>query len=235
MSCNHFFNLCFNFLYFYRSRSYYFDSTSGIYDSILLENGFDILCEDDSILSDEDSTQINLNVLPDLATGDIVNLGQIGTAQPLWTGSPGAGQAFQLYVNVVNTEVSLHLTLLDAQAGTNRLNLSPENGARYYVELASNTTGYDLAQDIVNNLNDGMPILMQSTAANPSALDAGFDRIPSTLSINSSEPTADTISVFNHNFIPGDQVTLSSVNNGGANVTNKIYYVYPVDNNTLRL
>ena len=214
---------------------YYFDSTSGIYDSILLEDGFEILCEDGSILSDEDSTQINLNVLPDLATGDIVNLGQIGTAQPLWTGSPGAGQAFQLYVNVVNTEVSLHLTLLDAQAGTNPLNLSPQNGARYYIELASNTTGYDLAQDIVNNLNDGMPILMQSTATNPSALDAGFDRIPSTLSINSSEPTADTISVFNHNFIPGDQVTLSSVNNGGANVTNKIYYVYPVDNNTLRL
>ncbi len=214
---------------------YYFDSTSGIYDSILLEDGFDILCEDSSILSNEDSTQINLNVLPDLATGDIVNLGQVGTAQPLWTGSPGAGQAFQLYVNVVNTEVSLHLTLVDAQAGTNALHLSPQNGARYYIELASNTTGYDLAQDIVNNLNDGMPILMQSTATNPSALDAGFDRIPSTLSINSSEPIADTISVFNHNFIPGDQVTLSSVTNGGANVTNKIYYVYPVDNNTLRL
>ena len=49
------------------------------------------------------------HVLPDLATGDIVNLGQIGTAQPLWTGSPGAGQAFQLYVNVVNQEISLHL------------------------------------------------------------------------------------------------------------------------------
>ena len=214
---------------------YYFDSTSGIYDSILLEDGFQLLCENGDILSNEDSSQINLNVVPDLATGDIVNLGQIGNALPLWTGSPSAGQAFQFYVNVVNTEISLHLTLVDAQSGTNALALSPETNARYYIELASNTTGYDLAQDIVNNLNDGMPILMQSTATNPSALDAGFDRIPSTLSINSSEPVADTISVFNHNFIPGDQVTLSSVNNGGANVTNKIYYVYPVDNNTLRL
>jgi hypothetical protein len=178
---------------------------------------------------------VTLNVVPDLATGDIVNVGQIGNAAPLWNASPGSGQGFQLYVNVVNQEVSLHLTLADARAKTNSLPLNPENNARYYIELASNTTGYDLAQDIVNNLNDGMPILMQSTATNPSALDAGFNRIPSTLSINSSDATADTIAVFNHNFIPGDQVTLTNIENGGANVTNKIYYVYPVDNNTLRL
>ncbi len=178
---------------------------------------------------------VTLNVVPDLATGDIVNVGQIGNAAPLWNASPGSGQGFQLYVNVVNQVVSLHLTLADARAKTNSLPLNPENNARYYIELASNTTGYDLAQDIVNNLNDGMPILMQSTATNPSALDAGFNRIPSTLSINSSDATADTIAVFNHNFIPGDQVTLTNIENGGANVTNKIYYVYPVDNNTLRL
>jgi len=178
---------------------------------------------------------VTLNVVPDLATGDIVNVGQIGNAAPLWNASPGSGQGFQLYVNVVNQVASLHLTLADARAKTNSLPLNPENNARYYIELASNTTGYDLAQDIVNNLNDGMPILMQSTATNPSALDAGFNRIPSTLSINSSDATADTIAVFNHNFIPGDQVTLTNIENGGANVTNKIYYVYPVDNNTLRL
>ncbi len=178
---------------------------------------------------------VTLNVVPDLATGDIVNVGQIGNAAPLWNASPGSGQGFQLYVNVVNQVVSLHLTLADARAKTNSLPLNPDNNARYYIELASNTTGYDLAQDIVNNLNDGMPILMQSTATNPSALDAGFNRIPSTLSINSSDATADTIAVFNHNFIPGDQVTLTNIENGGANVTNKIYYVYPVDNNTLRL
>ena len=178
---------------------------------------------------------VTLNVVPDLATGDIVNVGQIGNAAPLWNASPGSGQGFQLYVNVVNQVASLHLTLADARAKTNSLPLNPDNNARYYIELASNTTGYDLAQDIVNNLNDGMPILMQSTATNPSALDAGFNRIPSTLSINSSDATADTIAVFNHNFIPGDQVTLTNIENGGANVTNKIYYVYPVDNNTLRL
>ena len=214
---------------------YYFDSTGGVADSILLEDGFTLLCENNNHLTDEDITQIDLNVVPDLATGDIVNVEQVGTSQPLWTGTPGSGQGFQLYANVVNQEVSLHLTLGDAQAGINALALNPQTGSRYYIELASNTTGYDLAQDIINNLNDGMPLLMQSTATNPSALDAGFDRIPSTLSINSSDATADTIAVFNHNFIPGDQVTLTNIQNGGANVTNKIYYAYPVDNNTLRL
>lgn len=214
---------------------YYFDSTGGVADSILLEDGFVLLCENNNHLTDEDITQIDLNVVPDLATGDIVNVEQVGTSQPLWTGTPGSGQGFQLYANVVNQEVSLHLTLGDAQAGINALALNPQTGSRYYIELASNTTGYDLAQDIINNLNDGMPLLMQSTATNPSALDAGFDRIPSTLSINSSDATADTIAVFNHNFIPGDQVTLTNIQNGGANVTNKIYYAYPVDNNTLRL
>ena len=214
---------------------YYFDSTGGVADSILLEDGFTLLCENNNHLTDEDITQIDLNVVPDLATGDIVNVEQVGTSQPLWTGTPGSGQGFQLYANVVNQEVSLHLTLGDAQAGVNALALNPQTGSRYYIELASNTTGYDLAQDIINNLNDGMPLLMQSTATNPSALDAGFDRIPSTLSINSSDATADTIAVFNHNFIPGDQVTLTNIQNGGANVTNKIYYAYPVDNNTLRL
>ena len=214
---------------------YYFDSTGGVADSILLEDGFTLLCENNNHLTDEDITRIYLNVVPDLATGDIVNVEQVGTSQPLWIGTPGSGQGFQLYANVVNQEVSLHLTLGDAQAGTNALALNPQTGSRYYIELASNTTGYDLAQDIINNLNDGMPLLMQSTATNPSALDAGFDRIPSTLSINSSDATADTIAVFNHNFIPGDQVTLTNIQNGGANVTNKIYYAYPVDNNTLRL
>ena len=214
---------------------YYFDSTGGVADSILLQDGFTLLCENNNHLTDEDITQIDLNVVPDLATGDIVNVEQVGTSQPLWTGTPGSGQGFQLYANVVNQEVSLHLTLGDAQAGINALALNPQTGSRYYIELASNTTGYDLAQDIINNLNDGMPLLMQSTATNPSALDAGFDRIPSTLSINSSDATADTIAVFNHNFIPGDQVTLTNIQNGGANVTNKIYYAYPVDNNTLRL
>ena len=214
---------------------YYFDSTGGVADSILLEDGFTLLCENNNHLTDEDITRIYLNVVPDLATGDIVNVEQVGTSQPLWTGTPGSGQGFQLYANVVNQEVSLHLTLGDAQAGINALSLNPQTGSRYYIELASNTTGYDLAQDIINNLNDGMPLLMQSTATNPSALDAGFDRIPSTLSINSSDATADTIAVFNHNFIPGDQVTLTNIQNGGANVTNKIYYACPVDNNTLRL
>jgi hypothetical protein len=215
---------------------YYFDSVTGVvYDSIDTEAGDAILCEDGAHLGEEASTEITLNVVPDLTTGDIVNVGQVGTGAPLWNASLGSGQGFQLYVNVVNEEVSLHLTLADARAKTNALALNPDNNARYYIELASNTTGYDLAQDIANNLNDGMPLMMAGNATYPSALDAGFNRIPSTLSIISSDSTADTITVYNHNFVPGDQVTLTNVTNGGANVTNKVYYVYPVDNNTLKL
>lgn len=214
---------------------YYFDDITGlVLDTIENEGGGSILLENDNVLSQEASTEINLNVVPDLSTGDIVTVGAVGDVAPLWTGSTGAGQGFQFYVNVVNTEVSLHLSLSDARTNTNALPLNPENGARYYIELASNTTGYDLAQDIVNNLNDGMPLMMAGNSTYPSALDAGFNRIPSTLSIVGSDPTGDTITVYNHNFIPGDQVTLSNVS-GSSSVDSKIYYVFPTDNNTLKL
>lgn len=214
---------------------YYFDSITGlVLDTIENEDGGAILLENNNVLSQEASTEINLNVVPDLGTGDIVTIGGVGDVSPLWTSSTSSGQGFQFYVNVVNQEVSLHLTLLDARNKTNALPLNPENGARYYIELASNTTGYDLAQDIVNNLNDGMPLMMAGNSTYPSALDAGFNRIPSTLSIVGSDSTADTITVYNHNFIPGDQVTLSNVS-GSSTVSSQIYYVFPIDNNTLKL
>lgn len=214
---------------------YYFDDITGlVLDTIENEDGGAILLENDNVLSQEASTEINLNVVPDLGTGDIVTIGGVGDVSPLWTSTTSSGQGFQFYVNVVNTEVSLHLTLLDARNKTNALPLNPENGARYYIELASNTTGYDLAQDIVNNLNDGMPLMMAGNSTYPSALDAGFNRIPSTLSIVGSDSTADTITVYNHNFIPGDQVTLSNVS-GSSTVSSKVYYVFPIDNNTLKL
>lgn len=214
---------------------YYFDYITGlVFDTIENEGGDAILLENDNVLSQEASTEINLNVVPDLGTGDIVTIGGVGDVSPLWTSTTSSGQGFQFYVNVVNTEVSLHLTLLDARNKTNALPLNPENGARYYIELASNTTGYDLAQDIVNNLNDGMPLMMAGNSTYPSALDAGFNRIPSTLSIVGSDSTADTITVYNHNFIPGDQVTLSNVS-GSSTVSSKVYYVFPIDNNTLKL
>ena len=105
---------------------YYFDSVTGIvYDSIDTEGGDALLCESGALLSQEASTEVTLNVVPDLATGDIVNVGQVGDAAPLWNASPGSGQGFQLYVNVVNQEVSLHLTLADARAKTNSLPLNP--------------------------------------------------------------------------------------------------------------
>ncbi len=214
---------------------YYFSGGSAVADSVLQEDGGDILTENSNVLSTEDSYQINLNVVPDLSTGDIVTVTQIGTATPIWSGAPSSGQGFQLYINVVNTEISLYLTLADARAATNPLPLNPDPNGRYYIELASNTTGYDIAQDIANNLNDGMPIMMQGNATYPSALDAGFNRIPSVLSIVGSDNTADTITVYNHNFVPGDQVTLSNTSGGGAGISNKIYYTYPVDPNTLKL
>jgi len=214
---------------------YYFSGGSSVADSVLQEDGGEILTENSNVLSTEDSFKINLNVVPDLSTGDIVTVTQIGTATPIWSGAPTSGQGFQLYINVVNTEISLHLTLADARAATNPLPLNPDPNGRYYVELASNTTGYDIAQDIANNLNDGMPIMMQGNATYPSALDAGFNRIPSVLSIVGSDNTADTITVYNHNFVPGDQVTLSNTSGGGAGISNKIYYTYPVDPNTLKL
>ena len=70
---------------------YYFDSTGGVADSILLEDGFTLLCENNNHLTDEDITQVNLNVVPDLTTGDIVTIGGVGDVAPLWTATPGSG------------------------------------------------------------------------------------------------------------------------------------------------
>lgn len=181
---------------------------------------------------------ITLNVTPDLQTGDRVALGQLGTQAPLWTGSTGSGQGFGLYVNVSGTSITLHLSQNNALAGTNKLNLNTGLVAanRFYLELQNNTTSYDITQGLESFQNDGLPLIMQSSYSGGdevTALDKGFDRVPSSKSIVAASADADTITVPTHNFVAGDQVTIS--NSSGGGVADGIYYVYPVDENTLRL
>jgi hypothetical protein len=181
---------------------------------------------------------ITLNVTPDLQTGDRVVIGQTGTQTPLWIGSTGSGQGFGIYVNVVGSAVTLHLTQADSLTGANKLDLAAglTSANRFFIELQNNTTSYDIAQGLESYQNDGLPLIMQSSYAAGSqvqALDKGFDRVPATRSIVASDANADTITVPNHNFVAGDQVNIRNISAVG--VADGIYYVYPVDENTLRL
>lgn len=185
---------------------------------------------------------ITLNVTPDLQTGDRVIVGQTGTETPLWIGSTSSGQGFGLYVNVVGTAVTLHLTQGNAQTAANKLDLRTglTSANRFYIELQNNTTSYDITQGLESYQNDGLPLIMQASYASGEeqvALDKGFDRVPSSRSIVAADATMDTITVPNHNFVAGDQVTISNCTvTGPASVAlDGIYYVYPVDENTLRL
>lgn len=185
---------------------------------------------------------ITLNVTPDLQTGDRVIVGQTGTQKPLWVGATASGQGFGVYVNVVGTAVTLHLTEGNARAGTNKLDLATglTSANRFWLELQNNTTSYDITQGLESYQNDGLPLIMQSSYSSGSevqALDKGFDRVPASQSIVSADATADTVTVPNHNFVPGDQVTISNctVTGPSAVALDGIYYVFPVDENTLRL
>lgn len=181
---------------------------------------------------------ITLNVIPDLQTGDRVVIGQTGTETPLWIGSTGSGQGFGIYVNVVGSAVTLHLTQADSLTGANKLELASglTSANRFFIELQNNTTSYDIAQGLESYQNDGLPLIMEATYSGGSdvqALDAGFTRIPESRSVVSADADADTITVPNHNFVAGDQVEI--INSTGGGVADGIFYVYPVDSNTLRL
>jgi hypothetical protein len=188
---------------------------------------------------------ITLNVTPDLQTGDRVMVGQTGSETPLWTGSTSSGQGFGLYVNVVGSAVSIHLTQSDARTAQNKLDLKTGLTAanRFFIELQNNTTAYDITQGLESYQNDGLPLIMQASYAageEQVALDKGFDRVPSSRSIVAADAVADTITVPNHNFVAGDQVTISnctvnSLSGATTSVLDGIYYVFPVDENTLRL
>lgn len=184
------------------------------------------------------TNKVTLNVTPDLQTGDRVIVGQAGVEKPLWISTTGSGQGFGVYVNVVGSAVSLHLTQSDALTATNKLTLSSglTSANRFYIELQNNTTSYDITQGLESFQNDGLPLIMQNSYSGGSevyALDEGFDRIPSARSVVACSATLDTVTVPNHNFVAGDQVWIKNISATG--VADGTYYVFPTDENTLRL
>ena len=182
---------------------------------------------------------ITLNVTPDLQTGDRVVVQAVGSnPKPLWVSTTAVGEGFGLYVNVVGTAVTLHLNKASALTGANKLNLATglTSSNRYFIELQNNTTSYDITQGLESFQNDGLPLIMEATYSlgnDVQAIDAGFNRVPSSRSIVSADATGDTVTVPNHNFVAGDQVEI--LNSTGGGVSNGIYYVFPIDSNTLRL
>ena len=188
------------------------------------------------------TNKITLNVVPDLKTGDRVVAKPLFSATNLWSkASISSGAGFGLYVNVLQSSISLHLTQGDASTGANPLALTSglTSTDRYYLELQNNTTGNDLTEGLESYQNDGLPVIMQgtfntSTQKNVTALDNGFNRIPNSRSILSASASDDTITVPNHGFSAGDQVTISNVT-GITGVTSGNYYVYPFDANRLKL
>jgi hypothetical protein len=182
---------------------------------------------------------VTLNVPPDMESGDRIEVVQVGVAPNLWTvASTTAGQGFAMFVNVKGGGVcTLHLAQGAAQTGSSPVTLSSglTSANRYYFELSNNTTGYDVTQGVSDFYNDGLPLMMEASynAGVPvSALDNGFNRIASVNAIVASSNTDDTITVPNHPFVAGDQVTISNVS---AGVANGIYYVFPTDKNSLKL
>jgi len=188
------------------------------------------------------TNKITLNVIPDLKTGDRVIVKVIGPSTNLWSkASISSGAGFGLYVNVLQAVVSLHLTQGDANTGANPLAITSglSSTDRYYIELQNNTTGNDMTQGLESYQNDGLPLIMQATyntgtSKNVTALDSGFTRVPKARSIVAASATDDTITVPNHGFSAGDQVTISNVT-GITGVTANNYYVYPTDANNLKL
>lgn len=187
------------------------------------------------------NSTVTLNVPPDMESGDRVIISQIGTSPNLWS-IPGtstvAGEGFGMFVNVKAAGVcTLHLSEATAQNGTNpvTLNSGLTSSNRYYFELSNNTTGYEVTQGVSDFYNDGLPLIMEASAPAGipvSALDNGFNRVASVNAITGGRATNDTITVPNHPFVAGDQVTISNVT---AGVTNGIYYVFPTDKNSLKL
>ncbi len=181
---------------------------------------------------------VTLNVTPDLQSGDRVVVFQIGTSPALWISSTSTGQGFGMYVNVKTGGVcTLHLSQANAQQGTNPIALASglTSSNRYYFELSNNTTGYEVTEGVSDFYNDGLPLIMEasySAGVPVSALDNGFNRVASVNAIVDSSTTDDTITVPNHPFVAGDQVTISNVVSG---LTNGIYYVFPSDKNSLKL
>lgn len=185
------------------------------------------------------NSTVTLHVPPDMESGDRIGVVQVGVAPNLWkVASTTAGQGFAMFVNVKGGGVcTLHLSQGSAQTGSSPVALTSglTSANRYYFELSNNTTGYDVTQGVSDFYNDGLPLMMEASyniGVPISALDNGFNRIASVNAIVASSITDDTITVPNHPFVAGDQVTISNVS---AGVANGIYYVFPTDKNSLKL
>lgn len=181
---------------------------------------------------------ITLNVEPDLETGDRVILGQVGSAPPLITVPSGlpSGEGLAYYVRVVGNEVSLHYTEANARSNTSKADISAAGAVssyRFYLELQSTTSGNDAAFDIDDYENDAMPLIMEPASANTLAIDSGFSRIPLSRQITGADAAVDTVTVPNHNMVPGDKVKITNSTGGG--IPDGTYWVYPVDQQTLKL
>lgn len=185
---------------------------------------------------------VTLNVPPDMESGDRVIVNQIGSSPNLWSipgSSTTSGEGFGMFLNVkANGVCTLHLSEATGQDGTNpiSLNNSLTSSNRYYFELSNNTTGYEVTEGISDFYNDGLPLIMEASAPGGtpvSALDNGFNRVASVNAITGGSARNDTIIVPNHPFVAGDQVTISNVVSPAG--FNGIYYVFPVDKNSLKL
>lgn len=186
---------------------------------------------------DGSSDEITLNVIPDLKTGDRVTVTSIGSAPPLWTASTSSGQGFGLYVNVLGDTLTLHLTESDARSKVSSLDLSSSlsSSNRYYIELSGNPTNYDISNEIEIWQNGGRPLIMQNgySSGQIVSTDNGFDRVPDNLSAVSASSYSDELTIPNHNFVDGDQVTVSNSTIGG--VSDGIYYATSTGTNTIVL
>jgi hypothetical protein len=182
------------------------------------------------------SDYVTLNVIPDLATGNRVIIGQVDPAPPIYTAASfSSGQGFGLWVNVNGNKVSFYTSETAARTGgaTGKVDLAASSSSyRYFIQRQNNTTGNNIVQPELDFENGSYPLLMQSNGTSKIAIVAGFNRVASSLFISSADSVANTITVYNHGFVPGDKVVISSAS---VSDFNKTYYVYPVDANTLKL
>jgi len=185
-----------------------------------------------------------------LTLGGTVITGIVGA---VWTFSAASGGQ-GIFVNVQGKRVSLHQTLSQALSSTQPLKLNSTatlSSLRYYIELQKN--GSSTAQVNRENdwENDANPIMMkpQDSTVGGSALTQGFKAVPSSNYISAYDADLDTITVSNHGFVAGEKVIVE--NNTGlalfygfdnsnalddlAIPDNSTFYVYPVDDNTLKL
>lgn len=173
---------------------------------------------------------VTLHVTPDFTTGTKVQVSRIDSASAI--GSL-INDTFY-FARVSGQEVSFYATRAQSKAGgaTGLVALSPTSSSyRYYVEVAESINWWSQPNDVAASsatdaiVNDGPPLIMQASSSATNPLDEGFNRVPSALTVASSSTTDDTLTIYNHRFVPGDRITV-----GGTT-----YYAYPIDSQKIRI